>query len=67
MTMNGQTGAHDQRPEAHKRRAQTLAHQKLELRTLEFRIASGEHFQDVLEECAQRLSAMELGDARTEN
>ena len=66
--MNGRTGEHEHRPEAHKRRGPVLEHQILEeLRTLELRIASGEHLQDVLEECAQRLSAMELADALSEN
>lgn len=64
--MNGRTDEHEHRPEAHRRRGPTLE-QILELRTLELRIASGEYLQDVLEECAQRLSAMELADARSEN
>jgi len=64
--MNGRTGEHEHRPEAPKRRGPTLE-QILELRTLELRIGSGEHLQDVLEECAQRLSAMEQTDARSEN
>lgn len=65
--MNRRTDEHEHRPEAHKQRGPTLEHQTLELRTLELRIASGEHLQDVLEDCAQRLSAMELADARSEN
>lgn len=65
--MNRRTNEHEHPSEAHKRRGPTLEHQILELRTLELRIASGEDLQDVLEECAQRLSAMELADARNEN
>jgi hypothetical protein len=65
--MNCRTLEHEHRPEEHKRRVQTLEDQTLELRTLELRIASGEHLQDVLEECAWRLSAMELSDAWSEN
>lgn len=65
--MNGRANEHEHRPEAHKQRGPTLEHQILELRTLEFRIASGEHLHDVLEECSQRLSAMQLADAHSKN
>jgi hypothetical protein len=66
--MNGRTDEHAHRPDAHLRRSQILAYLKaFELRTVELRIASGEQLHDVLKECAQRLSAIELADARREN
>lgn len=65
--MHGRTDVREDRPATHKRRSQTLKHQVLELRTLELRIAGGEHLEDVLEECAQRLSAMELADTGSES
>jgi hypothetical protein len=65
--MNGPTNEPPHRPEGHQRRARTLEHQTWELRRLEHRIATGEHLNDVLEECAQRLNAMELADGRDDN
>lgn len=55
------------RPREAKGRGRALARQTFELQTLELLVEHGEKLENLLEESAQRLTAMELADAGTEN
>lgn len=65
--MNRRTETKAFRPQEAKWRGRALARQTFELQTLELLVEHGEKLENLLEESAHRLTAMELADAVTDN